>query len=348
MQNFFVNLNGGADRVIGRRLCNDRIMCRNGMICESHVPVPGNSDTTGCNYIRRLNAACEGKGIPFVAVIVPTKVDAGLEMFPDGWNNGGDLNAWAHACCEDFKAEGIAVVDLTSRYTATPEDVRRHFFRTDHHWNVSCVFDAVHVTANELARILDEPSLMNHPYTDSKNWEWRTLRDAFLGSHGRRTGEWFSGRDDYEYAVPLFKTHMARKLLRTGVVYEGAFEDAAITKSRIEENVAEQSYSIVGGGDRAWQELQKTKRDRRMHYWNFQAPCDKRVLISGDSFRVPFAAYLATLFKEILVNDPRNMPPGLDEEKIISGFCPDVVIRIVYVASLIKGKWSQANVNGDK
>jgi hypothetical protein len=282
-----------------------------------------------------------------VAVIAPAKVDAGLEMFPEGWNNGGDLNAWAHACCEDFKSEGIEVVDLTSRYTATPEDVRDNFFRTDIHWNVSCAFDAVRVTANELARILDEPSLMNHPYTDPENWEWRTMKGSFIGSQGRRTGEWFSGRDDYGYAVPLFKTHMARKLLRTGAVFKGTFEDAAITKSRIKENAAEHGYSIVGGGDRAWQELQKTKRDRRMHYWNFQAPFDKRVFVSGDSFRVPFSAYLATLFKETLVNDPRNMPPGLDERKIISRFRPDLVIRIIYAGSL-NGKRSRANVNGDK
>ena len=339
---FFVDLNGGACRAVGRRLCNKRIMCRNGVSCESRSTIPIGSTTDGCRYVRWLSRVCKEKGIPLVVVVAPAKIDAGREMFPEGWDNGGDLNAWAHACCEDFKAEGIKVVDLTSRYTATPEDVRRHFFRTDHHWKISCAFDAAHVVANELSRILGEPLLKDHPYTDPANWEWRTLKDSFLGSHGRRTGKWFSGLDDIEYAVPLFKTHMARTIIGTGAVWEGTFEDAAITKSRIEEENIETKYNIVGGGDDALQKLQIKTKDKRMCYLNFQAPCAKRVLISHDSFGTPFAAYLSPLFREMLLNDPRNMPRGLNEEKIISEYRPDAVVRIVYAMTLngkrVKGR----------
>lgn len=334
---FFVDLNGGACRAVGRRLCNKRIMCRNGVLCESRSAVPVGSTADGCRHVRWLSRVCKERGIPFVVVVAPAKIDAGREMFPEGWDNGGDLNAWAHACCEDFKAEGIEVVDLTSRYTATPEDVRRNFFRTDHHWKISCAFDAAHVTANVLSRILGEPVLRDHPYANSTNWEWRTMKNSFVGSHGRRTGAWFSGVDDFEYAVPVFETHMARKFFRNGVVWEGSFEDSALTRSRIVENDRERRYSIVGGGDRSWEECQKTGKDRRMLISNFTAPCDKRIMVSGDSFGVPFAASISVLFKEMLVNDPRNMPRGLNEAKVISEYRPDVVVRIVYAMTL-KGK----------
>ena len=337
-----VDLNGGACRAVGRRLCNKRIMCRNGVLCESRSTIPVGSATDGCRHVRWLSRVCRERGVPFVVIVAPAKIDAGREMLPRGWDNGGNLNAWAHACCEDFKAEGIEVVDLTSRYTATPEYVRRNFFRTDHHWKISCAFDAAHVAANELSRILGEPLLRDHPYTNPMNWEWRTLKGSFLGSHGRRTGRLFSGLDDIEYAVPLFKTHMSRTLLGTGAVWEGSFEDAAITRSRLEEENVETKYSVVGGGDDALQALQAKTKDKRMRYLNFQAPCAKRVLISHDSYGTPLAAYLSPLFKEMLLNDPRNMPPGLDEAKIISDYRPDVVVRIVYALTLngkrVKGK----------
>ena len=334
LESSFVLLNGGACRAIGRRLCNKRVMCGNGVVCESRISIPSDSGTAGCEYTRWLNGVCKGRGIPFVFVVAPAKADAGRTMFPRGWDCGGDVNSWAHARCEEFRAEGMEVVDLTSRYTATPADVRRNFFKTDHHWNIRAAFDAAHVVANKLSEVLSLPALRNHPHSDPANWEWRMMRDSFVGSHGRRTGAWFSGLDDFEYAVPRFKTHMARELFRTGAVWEGAFEDSVITKSRLEETGKEMRYSIVCGGDSRWLDLQRVQKDRRMRISNFLAPCEKRVMISQDSFGLPFAAYLSPLFKETLVNDPRNMPPGLDEEKMIADYRPDVVIRIVYATTL--------------
>ena len=339
----FVELNGGACRLAGRRLCNQRILCENDVVCEARKYDPCDPCTVGCAYVRQLNRCCMAMGVPFVVVIAPSKVDSDMAMFRRGGDSGDNRNKWAHARCEEFKEEGIETVDLTSCFTATADDVRRNFFKTDHHWNVPTAFKAAHITANVLSKVLSEPLLMDHPNLNSQNWEWRVLKDSFVGSHGRRTGEWFSGCDDFVYPVPLFETHIARKLFRTGVVWEGPFEESVLTKSVISGTSKEHRYSIVGGGDDEWQRLQSLGKDRRMLFKNLMAPSDKRVFISRDSFGVPFSAFMSTLFKELLVNDPRNMPRGVVEEQLIADFKPDLVVRIIYADSLI-GKKSQSPI----
>ena len=329
-----VDLNGGVCRAVGRRLCNENILCRNGVTVKSYWNPPVDDKVDGCRYVRELSAFCKDYGISFLFVAAPAKIDNAMQMYPDGWNSCGNFNSWAHACCEKFKREGIDVVDLTSKYTADPEMVRRNFFKSDHHWRVPTAFDAARTVVGRLSVMLSDANVTDHPFIDPEKWQWYVLKECYVGSHGGRTGRFFTGVDDFEYAVPKFKTQMSKTFFRNSIVRSGSFEDTIIEKSGIKRGGYTGRYRIFGGGDDEWQSLQHTLKDRRMLTVNEGAPCDKRIFISRDSFGIPFAAVLSVLFKEVYICDPRNLPPSLGERDVIKEYRPDVVVRICYPPSL--------------
>ena len=108
---WFVDIYGGVARLAGRRICNNRIRYRNGMIgylCETaHRMMSRN-----CLEVKRVVSLADkmrGKGIPFLFALAPDKMSADNSLFPAGWQGEGP-NADASAVARLAAKEGAEVL----------------------------------------------------------------------------------------------------------------------------------------------------------------------------------------------------------------------------------------------
>ena len=317
----FVNMNGGAVRLAGRRMCNARMLFQNGMIgyASERSKYGDDARVRSENEIAAFDESLKQLGIPFLFVLVPLKMDLAGELVPQGfpaYNPNGMGSKVASAVAE----RGVRTLDMTSLLAATPDDVTRNYFLTDHHWRYRTALHAACLVANELSEILSVPDLRDHPYLQEGSWRWTTLPQSFLGSCGRRTGRLFAGLDDFEYALPKFHVTIDRSIPSKGLRVRGDFRKAEIVSSMVEVKAkpAANRYTAYTGTD----------VDVQCHV-NCGAAVPIRVMLVKDSFGNPVAAFWATVFKEVVQVDPRKLPKGTTALDLARKHRPDVVVEMV-------------------
>ena len=322
----FVNLNGGVMRLIGRRLCNKRLMYGRdmlGMLCYAEKEEAG--IRRGRKSVEALAAGLRKRKVPFVFVLAPCKLDLENEIVPPGWYVW-NANLGAERIVPGMRARGVRVLDLIPEFAATADDVEDAFFRTDHHWKIRAAFKATRLVAAEIAAVLKRPEIADHPNLDEDRWEWRVLGNGFCGAHGRRTGRFFAGMEDFEYAVPRFPTDIAFSVPKRKISRTGSFEDAELERRFLDDaSWHVDRYAAYTGGNSPLQ----------LHS-SATAPFPHRVLLLKDSFGNPVASFLSTLFKEVVQVDMRRQPESVSELDMVKRFKPDVVVRIENITSFVK------------
>ncbi len=331
LKRFFVELNGGVLRLAGRRICNNRIRYRNGMIGSLSEPVSRRISRNAPEVQRIVSFADKMRrdGIPFLLALAPDKMPMDNSLFPDGWpGEGPNGDARAVAC---LAAEcGTEVLDMTSRFAATREDVEKHFFRTDHHWNVRTAFQATGLICDRLATLLNEPSLRDNPRLSPDAWRWRVLKNSFVGAHGRRTGALFSSVEDFEYPLPLFVTSQESFVPGTKDCRRGGFVPAEFVKRYLKPDQREWRWLAYGG----------PPRGLRVHR-NATPVVEKRCLVVKDSFGRHVISFLSVVFREVIEVDPRLLAGDKTVEAVTADYRPDVAVLIASSSSLLGARWWQ-------
>ena len=321
LKQMFVELNGGMLRLVGRRICNERIRYRNGMLggtLERNLLDVETRDRA-VKEVVAFNHALKCMEIPFLFVLVPAKKDFEVALLPEGYRVSSS-NLEAAKVVSALAECGVHTLDLAPVFAATPASVTRSFFATDHHWRYRTALSAARLVANELSDLLSIPKLRDHPRLKEEKWRWKMLPRSFLGSGGRRTGRLFAGLDDFEYAVPKFRVTLERKIPSKKVRKRGDFKKAEIIAALVDPK-AEPSvnrYAAYTGGD----------VDVQRHV-NANAPVSTKVLLVKDSFGNPVAAFWATVFKEVIQVDTRKLSQGTTVLDIVERYRPNVVVELV-------------------
>ena len=302
-----VEINGLAARLAGRRMCNGVVKVAGGLLIRGSVarPVERQRDAA-VRFARWL----EGRGTRYVYCQLPTKMDLGKKLCPPC------ISHTVYASVDEFLAglatNGVEVLDLRAEFAATPDDIVRNFYRTDHHWNNDAVFAAFKIFAARLGAPVDE-----------SRWRRSVVPQALLGSLGRRTGRRFAGRlDDVVLYRPDFKTSMSLEMPEQKLKVSGTFEQTVMRNAgKIKPNgkyrARAYSYAYVG-------EITGLTRHR-----NPSAPVKKRILVIGDSFVRPLEGLLSTVVSELDVLDPRRYRgPGTVAEYVARA-SPDEVYQIL-------------------
>lgn len=322
----FVNLNGGVMRLIGRRLCNKRLLYKRDMLGMLSYAKDENAGLR--RGMRSVEALADGlcrRRVPFIFAIAPCKMDFKNELVPDGWRVW-NANVGAERIVPKLRAHGVRVLDLIPRFAATADDVEKNFFRTDHHWKIRTAFEATRLVAAEVADVLGRPEIADHPNLSEDSWEWRTIYNGFCGAHGRRTGRLFAGMEDFEYAVPRFATDISFSVPGRRISRRGTFEEAEIDRRFMDDNRwPTDRYAAYTGGNCPMQT-----------HFSETAPFAYKVLLLKDSFGNPVASFLATLFREVIQVDMRRQPKTVSELDVVRRFKPDVVVRLENITSFVK------------
>lgn len=249
-------------------------------------------DYCTANVIELANAAKEN-GTNFLYVMVPTKGDYG--EFPAGVDNyaaenyAGTLNRLLDG--------GVPVLDLKEKMIQQGLLNENAFFATDHHWKPLTGFWA----AGEICRELNLRYGFEYDGSilDISNYTVETVEDCFLGSTGKKVGQYFTklGLDDFDIITPKYETDLIESRPFHGDTRRGRFEDTVCFPENFVGGVMHKNdYAYYCGGDFRLQIIENLKR-----------PEGKKILLVRDSFAYVVAPFLALETRELILTDVRDL-----------------------------------------
>ena len=315
----YVNLNGLMAHIMGQRYMNKRVKLDNGHL--TYIFKKRNATRSAAQMTKLYNKQKE-KGKDFLFVLAPIQVPKYEDLLPAGYTDYSNQNA--DDLLGMLDENGVPTLDLREAMRNDGIDHSNAFFVTDHHWKMETGFWAY----TKIIERLEEAGEMDpiaSMYTDLDEYEIEVYKDYFLGSHGKRTGSYFAGVDDFSIINPKFETDMSLEISSIGLNKQGRFADLSFDYSKLRlDYFSSNPYGAFSYGN----------RDMK-NYRNSRAPVDLKIMTIGDSFsRVPFA-FLTLVFGTCDQLDMRHYKG--DFEEYYSKYDPDVVIVLIN-PSQIPGK----------
>ncbi len=271
-----VTLNGGVQRLLGRREVNQRYRLDNGQM--TYIIPELDMEPIAQNTVD-FARALEERDIPFLYVNLLFKVDETDKQLPPGVEDFSNENADRFLAI--LRREGVDCLDLRELEKAEGLEHYSLFFPTDHHWTPETGLWA----SNRIAAALEarDPSLVaDLSCMELENYDREVREGVFLGSHGRRVGEWYAGADDLSILTPRFETRLRFSVPELELVREGSFEETMLFPEKLEETdrMHSAAYDVYTGGEYGLLRVE-----------NLLGGNGKRLLVLQDSFSlvvIPF------------------------------------------------------------
>lgn len=257
--------------------------------------------------------------LPLLYVQVPQKVSVyGESALPAGLNDYGD--AHANTFLRVLRERGVDCLDLRPVLAATGR-YDQLFFRTDHHWTPEGAFLAWQAVAERLEK--DYGFGFPRSATDPDRWKRAVLKDAFLGSQGKRVGSLYAGYDDFELWTPRGITSFEYRVPLQAYRRTGSFEEALLFPERLmgSDPYRSNPYTYYSGGDYPFARMK-----------NLRNPDGPTILLLRDSFACPFAPFMAMGCGELVTIDLRYFRDDL--MTYLRWVEPDLVVVLYSPGSL--------------
>ena len=310
-KNRFININGLFLHALGITYVKDAggidtYKLDNGQIMYS---LPEQDVTGYVDNIVKLNQYLEeSNNGELIYVQLPFKIESDDSM-PIGAVEYGNDNA--DNLIEGLSRNNIANIDIREYIKLDGKNYEKMFFKTDHHWKPEAALWA----AGKINEYLAENYGYNYDpkLYDMLNYDVKKYADWFLGSIGKRTGNWYAGVDDINIITPKFQTLFEFKAeTRSGSIIErsGKFSDVMFDYSKLEKDYFDvNSYAAYIGGDFSFNTIHNEMPEN-----------DRKVLLIRDSFSCTMLPYLALGTEDITAIDLRHydemaLKDYLDENK---------------------------------
>lgn len=288
----FINLSGLYGRISGRRLYNNVVLLNNGMLTT--VPYELKDIDMRIQNLTELKNFIEARNSRFMYVQFPFKVDMEKKLLPTGYKL--DIEDEIEALLDNFRENGIDVIDTIPALSKTAADIDENYYRTDHHWKPTAAFKAFQIVSNHLRDVYPEESFPEK-IQNIDNWTVHEIPDIFLGSWGKRVGEYFAEADDLLWLTPDFRTELSFYIPNLRRFVFGNYEDAFLWKEYTEAGANKlhtNNYCIYLGSNYPLVNMK-----------NPLAASDLKLMIISDSYTRPVMTFLSLYFREIDMIDPR-------------------------------------------
>lgn len=321
----FIQLYGGVQRLSGRRVIQDMVAGNTvaklstgalNFVNLGSPTEPGEDVKARAENTAEFAGALEELGIPYLYLAAPQKIQRGVQMLPEGLEEGG--NAYCDAYLENLEQMGVDYIDLRPMFENTGI-YSNWFFKTDHHWKPEAAFFAWQYLADELdVRYgFETPEAL----TDPNNWQTTVLDDFFLGSQGKRVGSLYAGADDFTIYTPKFETNLTYTNSDGSFERSGPFEQSVCFPERVAEKdwFNGNPYTYYSGGDYGMATMV-----------NHNNPDGPKVVLIRESFSCTMAPFLSLSCSELTTIDLRHFTGDLMET--MEELEPDLVLTL-YTAS---------------
>ena len=274
--------------------------------------------------IARLKEAVSPSHTPVLFVAAPDRYDYRKAPIPSGYPVDVISPRNMDELLLDLRFLLVDTLDLRySSLAAWPrEDL---FYRTDSRWTTQAAFEAFRTIVTELE---EKHNLSLDPrkfYRNPENYRVITYPQHFLGNFGKSTGIPFSGGlEDFSFALPNFETSFQ---VRSGSWRaEGPFDASVINMKHLAEPDPRKSSNLLN----IYLDGERSAYDIR----NLSLADAPRILIIGDSFFIPVAAYLAPACSQVtMLSISADTPEDIEEHVLEHQY--DCII-IAYNSASIK------------
>ena len=316
-----INIYGGIQRLMGRTHVDDpnernRVLkLKNGyLIFEPKRKTY--DDSSHVEYVSGLSRVCEENGIEFLYVSRPSK-GREPELYPDNYPNKGRDNT--DGTVRKLVNESVDALDLTERIEEEGLNLYDLFYKTDHHWTSNAGLWGAKEIAAELNNRYDYD--LDVSLLDTSLYMVEHYDTVYLGSQGRRVGEYFTGMDDFDIIWPKFDTSYDVEYYNADGKYSGSFSDVFLFRDQL--NLAKPltldtiGYDVYMLGNHAL---------IRCH--NHLANNEKKCLIMINSFGCVLCPFLSLEFSELDCIDVRSFTDQSIKDYILETQ-PDVVVYML-------------------
>ena len=304
VRHFCVQLFGGVERLMGRRVVQDADQSLTVVKLDSgalqFVDLSGTYvDASGpAHALADFADRLEQRGIPLLYVNAPQKIPRGDSPLPEGVTEYG--NQMGDALVETLKDRGVETLDLRDSFEGTP-DYAAWFFRTDHHWKPAAAFFAYQT----LAPVLEAHGIHTDPRClERESYEVKAYEDWFLGSQGKRVGPLYAGVDDFEWWTPKEQGRFTLDVEEYGIHREGSWDEALLFPERMEVKdwFNGNPYTLYSGGDYPLATIV-----------NHNNPAGADMVLIRDSMACALTPFLAQSCRTLTTIDLRYFTGDLEE-----------------------------------
>jgi hypothetical protein len=258
----------------GTRFLNGVIILNDDRLLLNIIPNPPLL-TERAKAVAELNDYLKSRDIDFIFMGVPNGMRDNAEL-PKGIENTviQDSERFISLLGEN----GVKTLDYRQMMRDKYADFAEAYYWGDHHWRAETALWAY----GQLGTLLNEEYgfAMDEKTWDPLEYEYIRFTDTFIGHMSRRLGK---RKEDVTALKPKFPTDFViTDALTDKTLAFGDFTDVFIPESKNKDN---DSFTYGNLND----EFLKFTR-----YTNLMTENDKKVLLIGDSFMLPFATYLAS------------------------------------------------------
>ena len=322
----FIQIYGGVQRLSGRKVIQDMVAgntvakLSTGALNFVNLGAAAEPDQEAVSrraeHTAEFAAKLEARGIPYLYIAAPQKIQRGGEELPQGLEENG--NATCDAYLAELDQRGVDYLDLRPVFEGNGI-YSNWFFRTDHHWKPEAAFFAWQYLTGELDLRYgyETPPALTSP----GNWNTQVLEDFFLGSQGKRVGSLYAGVDDFTIYTPKFDTDLTYTNSDGSFSRSGSFEQSVCFPERVAERdwFNGNPYTYYSGGDYGMATMV-----------NHKNPKGPKVVLLRESFSCTLAPFLALSCSELTTIDLRHFSGDLMDT--IGELDPDLVLTL-YTAS---------------
>lgn len=327
---FFYNLNGLTTRMLDIKSLNERQRMKNGFLYEE-------SDSTDITYpLEQLTAFddfLDKENIDFLFIMSPTTSSIYDAQFASGYEDKARNNL--EQMMSALSEADVSVIDADALFEENGLHTEDVLFKTDHHWTPEGAF---FITHKSLQYMRDYFGIMyDDSMADYANWDVATYENYFLGSHGKRVGSKYVGADDISIIRRKGQESVAFSCLHKNTT-NWDYRNSTIDEVHLREKdyFHLNPYSAYLGGDYPLAIIK-----------NNQALNDKRIVVIGNSFRLPVETFLTSYFTELYHLDIRYYTDGTAAQ-FIKEIQPDIVLMCMYEKSLSEQYQYQFSLGTEK
>jgi len=256
------------------------------------------------------------KGTDYIFILAPYKIKENDKKLPISIEDYSNENA--NKLLKELDKRNIDYLDLRKVIKEQGLDHYSMFFATDHHWRPEAGLWATKEICKELNN--NYGFSIDTKLLDKENYEVTCYKDLFLGSRGKRVGQYYAGVDDFTIIVPKFKTSFDTRILRRNGSKshrKGSFKKTFIVKANLKKDYYNiNTYAAYTGGDYPLQVIKNKKNHS-----------GKKIVFLRDSFSCVVTPYFSlAACSELHVIDPRHYKKSIRD--YINKVDPDIVISL--------------------
>lgn len=302
MKNKWINANGLFQKGLGitANLEKDWFKMSDGSLIYSMKKQDRQKIRAYADAVVDLSKYLQKDGTPVCYVQLPYKVTDDKEL-PPGVNEYGNENA--DLLVSYIRNAGVDAIDLRGKAQNNNLSHSDMFFKTDHHWTPKMALWA----AGEISEHTSQLISWKHDSSlfELSNFKVTTYPNRFLGSLGKKMGNWYAGTDDFDVVIPnedgyfQFEAQSSAGLIQRA----GSFEDVMIVKSNLKKDYFDiNTYATYTGGD---YKINTVKNDHGVN--------QKKVLLIRDSFSCAMMPFFSRSVSELTTIDLRHYEKTLYE-----------------------------------